>query len=185
MDRMSDPDTQNGHREAAEPCACNDPALHSRRRFLARASYALGGLTAVLAGVPVIGVFFSPVRRESREVWRAVGEMDDFRIGETVMVGYVDPEPLPWAGMSARSGAWVRREGETDFTAFSIYCTHTACPVTWSQGAELFMCPCHGGTFYPDGRVAGGPPPRPLDRLAVRVRGGRVELRTMGVPRTG
>lgn len=182
---MNDPDTLDGAPEAPGPCACDEPVSPSRRRFLARASYALGGLAAVLAALPVVGVFFSPVRREEREVWRAVGELDDFTVGETVMVSYVDPEPLPWAGKAARSGAWVRREGDADFTAFSIYCTHTACPVTWSRGAELFLCPCHGGSFYPDGRVAGGPPPRPLDRLAVRVRGGRVELRTLGAPRTG
>lgn len=172
-------------KERPAPCGCGEPPSPARRRFLARVSYALGGLAALLAGLPVIGAFLSPVRREQPEAWRQVGALGDFPIGETVMVEYVDPEPLPWAGFSAKTGAWVRRESETGFTAFSMYCTHTACPVTWSQGAELFLCPCHGGTFYPDGQVAAGPPPRPLDRFAVRVRGGRVELLTSGVPRTG
>lgn len=182
---MNDADQERGAPAVAEPCPCADSGTSSRRRFLARVSYALGGLTALLAALPVVGLLFSPVRREKREVWRAVGQARDFRVGDTVMVSFPDPDPLPWAGAAGRSAAWLRREGETEFTAFSIYCTHTACPVTWAQGAELFMCPCHGGTFYPDGRVAGGPPPRPLDRLPVRVRGGRVELRTLGVPRTG
>jgi menaquinol-cytochrome c reductase iron-sulfur subunit len=79
----------------------------------------------------------------------------------------------------------VRREGEDEFVGFSMYCTHTACPITWSEGANLFMCPCHGGTFHRDGRVAGGPPPRPLDRFDIRVQDGQVWLRTMGAPRTG
>ena len=101
------------------------------------------------------------------------------------MVRYLDPEPLPGAGFAGQSGAWVRREGESEFVAFSMYCTHTACPITWSPGADLFLCPCHGGTFYRDGKVAGGPPPRPLDRFDIRVRDGQVWLRTMGAPRTG
>jgi menaquinol-cytochrome c reductase iron-sulfur subunit len=97
-------------------------------------------------------------------------------------VAYVDPEPLPWAGFAARSTAWVRRDGPDAFVAFSPYCTHVGCPVTWAAGAELFMCPCHGGTFHRDGSVAAGPPPRPLDRLAVRVRDGQVEVYTRGLP---
>ena len=54
-------------------------------------------------------------------------------------------------------------------------------PVGWVEGAELFLCPCHGGAFHRDGTVAAGPPPRPLPRLDVRVRGGRVELRTEAI----
>ncbi|CAN5858850.1 menaquinol-cytochrome c reductase iron-sulfur subunit [soil metagenome] len=157
----------------------------SRRRFLNRLGVGLGGLTALLAGLPVVGFLFSPVRREDEHTWRPVGALGEFPVGETRMVRYLDPEPLPWAGFAARSGAWVRREGEDEFVGFSMYCTHTACPITWSEGANLFMCPCHGGTFHRDGRVAGGPPPRPLDRFDIRVQDGQVWLRTMGAPRTG
>ena len=41
--------------------------------------------------------------------------------------------------------------------------------VNWRAGAELFLCPCHGGVYYADGSVAGGPPPRPLVRYSVRI----------------
>src|SRR3712207_8271662 len=40
--------------------------------------------------------------------------------------------------------------------AFAVNCTHLGCPVRWIQDASLFLCPCHGGVFYSDGRVAGG-----------------------------
>jgi Rieske Fe-S protein len=33
----------------------------------------------------------------------------------------------------------------------------------------LYVCPCHGGAYDRDGRVVAGPPPQPLQRLAVRV----------------
>lgn len=156
-------------------------ALPDRRRFLARLSAAAATVAALLAGVPIIGVLLAPARRQEPE-WRDVGEVDEFVPGETVLVRYPAPDPEPWAGMAAVSTAWLRREGATDFVAFSPYCTHVGCPVTWTPGAELFMCPCHGGTYHQDGEVAGGPPPRPLDRLDVRVRNGRVELRTLGIP---
>lgn len=153
-----------------------------RRRFLTRLSAALASLAAAIVAFPVVGFLISPVRRPRHHPWRAVGAVDDFPLGQTRIVGYIDPEPLPWAGYAAESAAWIRREGEAEFVAFSPYCTHTGCPVTWVEGAQLFMCPCHGGTFHRDGRVAAGPPPRPLDRLEVRVREGQVEVRPLGVP---
>jgi menaquinol-cytochrome c reductase iron-sulfur subunit len=76
---------------------------------------------------------------------------------------------LPWDGVSARTGAWLRRIGERDFVAFTLNCTHLGCPVLWQPGANLFMCPCHGGVYDRDGNVVSGPPPRGLERLNVRV----------------
>jgi Rieske Fe-S protein len=35
--------------------------------------------------------------------------------------------------------------------------------------ATRFRCPCHGGVFDAEGNVVEGPPPRPLDRVEVRV----------------
>jgi menaquinol-cytochrome c reductase iron-sulfur subunit len=52
------------------------------------------------------------------------------------------------------------------------------------EGAELFMCPCHGGVYYKDGNVAAGPPPRPLVRYAVRVENGDVKMSSVVVPIT-
>jgi menaquinol-cytochrome c reductase iron-sulfur subunit len=65
-----------------------------------------------------------------------------------------------------------------------VQCTHLGCPVSWLAGARLFMCPCHGGVYYPDGRVAAGPPPEPLPRYPVRVRNGQVELMVSAIPQS-
>jgi menaquinol-cytochrome c reductase iron-sulfur subunit len=186
-------DTHRNRMNDTRPCAdCPSSARQrqgvpspDRRRFLTKISLAMAGIAAVLAGLPFVGFLFSPVIERQRQAWRTVGGVEDFPIGDTRMVTYLDPEPLPWAGFAGYSAAWVRRDRGEDFTVFSMYCTHTGCPVTWSAGAQLFLCPCHGGSFHPDGRVAGGPPPNPLERLPVRVRDGQVELRTIGAPRAG
>lgn len=164
---------------AADPSV--DPISPSRRRFLGWLSAGLGSLAALLVSVPLLGLLVSPARRKTPQ-WREVGGVEEFEAGDTVLVSYVDPDPVPWAGEAGQSTAWLRREGEERFVAFSPYCTHVGCPVTWAAGAQLFMCPCHGGTFHSDGRVAAGPPPRPLERLEVRIRDGRVEIRSHGVP---
>lgn len=153
----------------------------TRRRFLAWLGGALGAVGAAIVAIPAVSFLIAPARRQP-PVWRAVGAVESFAIGQTVLVSYPDPEPLPWEGFAERSTAWLRRESADEFVAFSPYCTHVGCPVTWTPGAEMFMCPCHGGTFHRDGRVAAGPPPRPLERLEVRIHEGQVELRPAIMP---
>jgi len=149
--------------------ATEDPETASRRRFLGRVSLALSGVAGAVVGVPILAYLLSPLIQETPADWRDVGLVENFQIGQTVEVAYDDPSPLPWAGQTARTAVWLRRSSETDFTAFSVNCTHLGCPVNWRPGAELFICPCHGGVYYADGSVAGGPPPRPLRKVPVRI----------------
>lgn len=153
-----------------------------RRRLLAGLAAGLATLAGGALLVPWMRLFLGPATRDDPETWMAVGTVGDFTVGETVRVTYRDPAPLPWAGFVARNAAWVRREPDGRFVAFTTYCTHVGCPVRWEEEARLFLCPCHGGAFYADGAVAAGPPPRPLDRYPIRVRDGTVEIRTVGVP---
>lgn len=159
-----------------------DDSGMDRRRWLSRFMVGLGALAAAGAGIPLIGFVLAPLVRAPRARWRAVGRVAEFGIGGTTAVTLEDPSPLPWSGQVARTAAWLRREGEREFVAFAIDCTHLGCPVRWMAEANLFMCPCHGGVYYANGAVAGGPPPRPLPRYPVRVRGDVVEIRTTPLP---
>lgn len=153
-----------------------------RRRFLSQISLALGAGAAAIAAIPAVGYILGPAAKRQPEVWRDVGSIDQFDIGSTVEVIIESPAAGDWAGKSERMGAWLRRVDATNFVAFSTNCTHLGCPVRWLQSANLFMCPCHGGVFYADGRVAAGPPEQPLAHHAVRVNAGRVEVRTRPIP---
>jgi menaquinol-cytochrome c reductase iron-sulfur subunit len=154
-------------------------AVESRRKFLSRISLALSGLATAVVSVPIIAYLLSPLLRPAPRQWRDLGTIDDFVIGETVEVAFDEPSPLPWAGQTARTAVWLRRTGERDFTAFGLNCSHLGCPVNWRRDAKLFLCPCHGGVYYADGSVAGGPPPHPLSRYAVQIaQGNRVQVQT-------
>ncbi|MGO8673541.1 MAG: ubiquinol-cytochrome c reductase iron-sulfur subunit, partial [Capsulimonadaceae bacterium] len=49
---------------------------------------------------------------------------------------------------------------------------HLSCPVLYNRAAGRLECPCHNGAFdVSTGRVLGGPPARPLPRIALRVEG--------------
>lgn len=154
----------------------------SRRGFFQRLSIILGGGAALGLMAPLVGFILAPLTRRDPKVWRTVGKVDSFKIGETVDVRYEDATPEAWAGVTARTAAWLRRESEDKFVAFSIHCTHLGCPVRWMSEARLFMCPCHGGVFYENGNVAAGPPERPLTRYPVRVENGEVQIETSPIP---
>jgi quinol---cytochrome c reductase iron-sulfur subunit, bacillus type len=163
-----------------EQIATNGCQETGRRRFLTRLSIGLSALGAALVAVPSIGFLLG--LRKSPQVWRTVGKLDDFKIGSTVNVSFEDTSPLPWSGVTAQTAAWLRRENDRQFIAFSMICTHLGCPVRWLADADLFMCPCHGGVFYGDGRVASGPPPKPLNQYPVRVFEGQVQILTGPAP---
>ena len=156
----------------------------TRRRFFEKLSIALGGFCAALLGVPLIGFVIAPLFRKAPNEWLSLGKIADFEIGRTVNVTITDPSSLPWAGISAKSAAWLRRVNEEQFIAFSAHCTHMGCPVRWLSDAELFMCPCHGGVFYGDGTVAAGPRPSRSSALRCEVANGQVQIKAGPIPIT-
>ena len=155
--------------------------LH-RRAFLNRISLILSGLIGLVLSVPILAYLLTPLIKRAPEVWLNVGSLDQFQIGATVQIAIEDPSPLEWAGQTAKTAIWLRRDGQSAFTAFAVNCTHLACPVNWQAQAQIFLCPCHGGVFYGDGRVAAGPPPRPLPQYDTRVQNGTVQVLTRPVP---
>ena len=168
----------------AQPCRPVTPEELSRRRFFEKISIGLGALCTAILGVPLVGFVLAPLFRATPLPWVGVGKVTDFVVGKTVTVTFKDPSPLPWAGITANSAAWLRRESESEFIAFSVNCTHLGCPIRWLPDAELFMCPCHGGVYYKDGTVAAGPPPRPLFRFETRIKDGIVEIKSAPIPIT-
>jgi cytochrome b6-f complex iron-sulfur subunit len=63
----------------------------------------------------------------------------------------------------------VIRLASGEYRAFSAICTHLACLVDWRKEQGDVFCPCHGGRFDLDGKVIGGPPPKPLPMYPVTV----------------
>src|SRR5579875_2688947 len=160
----------------------DEPYSPERRKFLVLVILACGGVISAIVGLPLLGVFLQPLLQPPKEVWRAVGKVDDFVIGSTTQVTFENSYQHPWSGVSSKESAWLRRVGATNFSAFSEYCQHLGCPVRWNADAQLFFCPCHGGVYYANGSVAAGPPPPSLREYQTRVREGYVELKTGAIP---
>jgi menaquinol-cytochrome c reductase iron-sulfur subunit len=143
------------------------PTAHeiARRQLLGKMSVGVGVLCGAAISAPGIGFVVAPLFRDDPREWRSLGKVDQFKVGETLNVVFIDASPLPWAGVTSKTSAWLRRVAEGEFIAFSVNCAHLGCPV-----------------YYEDGRVAAGPPPHPLTRYPVRVNGDQVEIRTDPIP---
>ncbi|HET9870111.1 MAG TPA: (2Fe-2S)-binding protein, partial [bacterium] len=100
------------------------PELLSRRAFLERLTFILGGIGTLAMSIPLVGYVLGPVLKSDVPKWRRVGKIDDFKVNHTVAVSFDNAAPLAWDGPTGKTGAWLRRNSETEFIAFALTCTH-------------------------------------------------------------
>jgi Rieske Fe-S protein len=72
-----------------------------------------------------------------------------------------------------RAGILVRTSSG-DLRAFNATCTHLNCIVQYREDLGHIWCACHNGHFDLTGVNVQGPPPRPLERYDVNVRGDQI-----------
>ena len=162
---------------------CQGPV--ARRTFFQWLTYGISGAAFAAASVPLIGYFVGVPKR--KEVWVDLGSLDQFPLNETRRKDFDNPLRVPWDGVTALTGVYVRNlgldaKGSPQFLVFAVNCAHLGCPVSWFPEAGLFMCPCHGGVYYANGDRASGPPPRGLYRCDWRVSKGRLEVQSPHYP---
>jgi menaquinol-cytochrome c reductase iron-sulfur subunit len=144
----------------------------------------IGLAFASMVGIPAFFAGFSPVfkRRTTQNVWRSLGPVDNFPIGEMRQVVVALPEE-PWGGPSLTEQAvYAWRPSEQEAIVYSRSCTDLGCPLTFDPGSQCFFCPCHGGIFDKNGARMAGPPPRPMDRYATRITNGEIMIDLNSVP---
>lgn len=165
-----------------------EPAPTADRRSVLKLLVVGGAGAAATAavGVPLAAYLLGAIR--SRPVdWVPLGKVADFPVNETRLHTFVNPSHEPWAGAAAKAGAYIRylgpdANGEHQFWAFAMNCTHLGCPVSWFPQSGLFLCPCHGGVYYENGDRASGPPPRGLYKMPWRVTDGVLEVQAPHLP---
>ena len=132
-----------------------------RRTFVANVVLFLAGVLG-LQGLAVRFIqYLYPEIAPEQEVEIPAGRRDQVPAGGAVV-------------LSLATGQVALVDAGGQLRAFSAVCTHLGCIVCWEAGMEHLYCACHGGMFDREGRVAGGPPPRPLPSYPVEVREGQV-----------
>jgi len=162
-----------------------ESTLQARRTFIQWVTYCLGGLAALLAGIPFVGFLVRTPKWPPQ--WVTLGPVEKFPKDETRMVLFDNPIQQPWDGITAHTGVYVRNEGKDrdqndQFLILAVNCAHLGCPVSWFPQSGLFMCPCHGGVYYGNGERASGPPPRGLFRCIWQVHEGMLQVQAPHYP---
>ena len=130
-----------------------------RRTFL-DAVLAFGFVSTAIAVVyPISRYLIPPASGEPATASVVAGRLRDLK---------------PNSGMLFRFGnkpGLLVRTPDGAVRAFSAICTHLECTVQYKPDTSQIWCPCHNGLYDLAGNVVSGPPPRPLLRFVVNVRG--------------
>lgn len=92
-----------------------------------------------------------------------IAAVDDIAVGSSK--SFTMPNGTP---------AHLLRPAPDTFLAFNATCSHQGCPVSYVGPG--FQCPCHGATYDENGQVTGGPAPKPLIKIPIKVVEGQVML---------
>ncbi|MCI0398465.1 MAG: Rieske (2Fe-2S) protein [Chloroflexi bacterium] len=104
-------------------------------------------------------------QRADRQPVQEIARVEDIPIGGTLIFKYPEDSPA----------RLLVRVDEEIFVAYEQQCTHLTCPVIPEVEAGELHCPCHEGVFdLFTGRPLAGPPRRPLARITLDLRDGRV-----------
>ena len=151
----------------------------SRRNFLTFGVGAISGLIAVALGIPLVVAAISPALKKNAAEWIEVASVDAIRIGEPQKAEYTMLKKDGWVEEAVRKAVWIAAKDSQNMAVFDPRCTHLGCAYSWQPDKKRFFCPCHDGVFDIDGRVIGGPPPRPLDRYETKIEGGKLFIGQM------
>jgi cytochrome b6-f complex iron-sulfur subunit len=128
-----------------------------RRQFLRNA--ALGATGSVLA---LLGAGFGML------LWpRKTGAF-----GSEITVRAEDIPPEEGAPYRNIQGKFYLMHTPDGLLALYTKCPHLGCTVPWigpPDSPHAFQCPCHGSMYDYEGVRTGGPAPRPMDSMTVRV----------------
>lgn len=154
--------------------------LVKRRRLLAQLSILGAAVSGIAASATSVMAFLSPaLRKPSEKAWtRVMDDVNTVDIGIPFRVDFAESVDDAWIQSQSLRSVWLYTEDAVEFKAFSGVCTHLGCRVSLDTDKQRFHCPCLHGLFdMRTGEVLGGPPPRALDLLPVKVEDGEVHVR--------
>jgi Rieske Fe-S protein len=159
-----------------------------RRSFVKEAAaLAIGGAVTAVPIATGVFVWLDPLRRSG-----GAGGRDFIRITALEALP-TNGVPQKFTVLADRTDAWTRtpqvpvgaiylaRTGDRTVKALQCICPHAGCFLEYRSGKHEFFCPCHNSTFAADGSINDpkSPSARPMDELAVELRGNEVWVQFM------
>jgi menaquinol-cytochrome c reductase iron-sulfur subunit len=146
----------------------------SRRSFMTRTIIAIIGFIGAAVTVPLAGFGILPVIRRKEPSWSDAGSLQDLEVDAPQERRFLQTVKHGWQEEKVERAVWLIKRSDGRITAFSPSCPHLGCGYRWIPQDRKFKCPCHASVFDIDGKVLGGPAPRPLDALETKQENGKV-----------
>lgn len=143
-----------------------------RRSFLEKLTACIGSIIGFAAGIPLIGFAIAPAFKKGESKWVDLGLVARLKNSQFKKVDYTFTAKDGWVKATKKRSVYVTDVGNGEWNVFSRTCSHLGCLVRWNEQRGEFLCPCHGAVFDKNGTVLAGPPPRPLQKLDVKVEAG-------------
>lgn len=154
----------------------------TRRNFYVGAIYGIGALIGAALGIPAAIYLLLPPRIRQADEWIDVGDVTSLSPDSPTEMAFRRNRVDGWKVSSDKTTAWVVKHPDNSVTAFGPQCTHLGCAYHWDESRNEFICPCHNSFFSIDGKVMGGPAPRPLDRYETKIDGKKLLIGRLIAP---
>lgn len=154
-------------------------STQGRRSFLG-ALLGVGSLfVSGLLSVPLLRFAIFPLLRRTTELKNSpVGQLSEFSSLTTPMLRTIQMEQVDgWRKTVSEKAVYVTKDSQGQLRVLTSICPHLGCTVPWNKDKNQFVCPCHGGTFTPDGGRVSGPSLRGMDTLETVVQDGQLMVR--------
>jgi len=147
-----------------------------RRGFLEIGVWLFPSGVALVLGLPGLRYLLAPIWSVDGKSWVDLGEVGALRSIKTPIELRFQYQSKSGFRTESLPGLVILGPSaeNSDLTVLSPVCTHKGCNVAWAAEESLFVCPCHGGRYALDGRVASGPPPAPLGTIPSEIREGHL-----------
>ena len=170
-------------------------AAISRRDFMGRSIALVAGAIGVTLLVPIGSYILAAATTPLLDHWVNLGvKIQDLPLDEPMPKPFQAISVSGWMRVPEQRSVWlIRHSGPADkwsepedqskkldssyetahsdprLTVLSPVCPHLGCEPQWHKNQKLFICPCHHSIYQINGNRIGGPAPRPMDLLPVKI----------------
>ncbi len=151
----------------------SEQGMAERRSFLKWMIGVLSAMIGLIMGIPYLRTVINsaPLRKLS---YVEVGDINALSIGQPQDLNFQARVTDAFLRQEVTRSVWAIKHSPDEVTIFSPICTHLGCHFKWNPQTRHFECPCHGSVWTIDGKVIGGPAPRPLDTLPHKIENGKI-----------
>jgi len=161
-----------------------EPEDVQKRNFIKGLTAGILGFMTLFLTIPFVSYLIPSSNEGEDKKYIKVSNFPAIATGTPTKMTFEDVDKQAFITSNVVYDIWVIKHSPDKATVYSPLCPHLNCRYTFTS--NQFACPCHGSLFNEEGKVTGGPAPRPLDTLPYKIENGELyvqwKLFKAGIP---